>query len=106
NTRWARRAQTFETLEKCLEYTRETYRKSLWAFQPCYVEIWIEKEALIGVIDEVTMKYDVPLMPCRGYPSETFLFSAAQYIKRQNKPTYIYYFGDFDPTGKDIPRHI
>ena len=45
-------------------------------------------------------------MPCKGYPSETFLFSAAQYIKRQNKPTYIYYFGDFDPTGKDIPRHI
>ncbi len=106
NTRWARRAHTFETLEKCLEYTRETYRKSLWVFQPCYVEIWIEKEALIGVIDEVTMKYDVPLMPCKGYPSETFLFSAAQYIKRQNKPTYIYYFGDFDPTGKDIPRHI
>jgi hypothetical protein len=106
NTRWIRKVRSYSTLEKCLEYTKQSYRKNIWAFQPCYVEIWIEKEALIGVIDDVTSQYDVPLVPCKGYPSETLLFDAAEDIKLQNKPTHIYYFGDFDPTGKDIPRHI
>ena len=106
NTRWIRRPQTYRDLADFLAISKETYRRSVWAFQPVYVEIWIEKEALIGVINETTRIFDVPLVPCKGYPSETLLYEAADDIKRQNKPAYIYYFGDFDPTGKDIPRHI
>ena len=106
NTRWIQRPETYQGLEDFLTSSKETYRRSVWTLQPEYVEIWIEKMALVGVIEEITTLYDVPLVPCKGYPSETLLYEAAEDIKLQNKPTYLYYFGDFDPTGKDIPRHI
>jgi hypothetical protein len=70
------------------------------------VEVWLEKEALSGAIYEVTSAWDVPLMPTRGYPSLTFLHHAAEVIKSQAKPTSIYYLGDHDPSGTDIPRVI
>jgi hypothetical protein len=106
NTRWIRRPRTYQDLEHFLAISKETYRRSVWVMQPVYVEIWIEKEALIGVIIDTTSSYDVPLVPCKGYPSETLLYKAAEEIKQQHKPAFIYYFGDYDPTGQDIPRHI
>jgi hypothetical protein len=71
-----------------------------------YVEIWVEKDALAGVIRDITDPYDVPLMPTRGYPSLSFLSSAAETIQAIGKPTYLYYFGDHDPTGVNIPVTI
>lgn len=52
------------------------------------------------------MKWDVPLMVTRGYPSLSFLHSAAEDIGASGKPTYLYYFGDHDPSGVDIPRRV
>nr|WP_292426284.1 hypothetical protein [Methanoregula sp.] len=106
NTRWIRRPRTYQDLDDFLAISKETYRRSVWVMQPVYVEIWIEKEALIGVIIDTTSSYDVPLVPCKGYPSETLLYEAAEEIQQQHKPAFIYYFGDYDPTGQDIPRHI
>jgi hypothetical protein len=63
-----------------------------------------EKDALSGVLYGVTSKYDVPLMVTRGYPSYSFLAQAAESIKEQGKPAYLYYFGDYDPSGVDISR--
>jgi hypothetical protein len=70
------------------------------------VEIWLEKDALSGVLYEVTYRWDVPLMVTRGYPSLSFLHGAAEVISAQRKPTKIYYFGDWDPSGVDIPRFV
>jgi hypothetical protein len=53
-----------------------------------------------------TEVYDVPLMVARGYASLSFLYSAAQAIKAKDKPTYIYHFGDLDPSGVDAARDI
>lgn len=55
---------------------------------------------------DVTREYDVPLMVSRGYSSLSFLYSAAQSIQYEYKPAHIYYFGDYDPSGVDIPRNI
>jgi hypothetical protein len=52
-----------------------------------------------------TERYDIPLMVCRGYASISYLHDAAIAISEQDKPTYIYYFGDSDPSGKDIERN-
>jgi hypothetical protein len=74
-----------------------------------YVEIWLEKEALAGVLYEETQKWDVPLMVTRGYPSLSYLHSAAITIaaqEEQGKTTHLYYFGDYDPSGLDIPRKV
>jgi hypothetical protein len=106
NTRWMRKPTTFVGLDACLKNTANFYRRDLWAAMPIYVEVWCEKDALAGVLMEVTEPYDVPLMVARGYSSISFLHSAAMAIKAKGKPTYIYHFGDLDPSGVDASRDI
>jgi hypothetical protein len=106
NTRWQRKPDTFDSVEQALQDTARFYRKSLWNDADCYVEIWLEKDALAGVISPVTYMYDVPLMVARGYASLSFLHSAAEYIASLDVPTYIYHFGDFDPSGVNAGEKI
>jgi hypothetical protein len=106
NTRWQRKPTTYVGLDACLNAAANFYRRDLWAAMPVYVEVWCEKDALAGVLIEETDPYDVPLMVARGYSSITFLHAAADAIKVKGKPTYIYYFGDLDPSGTDAARDI
>ncbi len=106
NTRWMRKPNTHNDLKTMLEESQELYRRALWRDQDAYVEIWLEKDALSGVLYDVTSEWDVPLMVTRGYPSYSYLAQAAQTIAATDKPTYLYYFGDHDPSGVDIPRHV
>ena len=105
NTRWMRKPQTHTGLGAALADMQEFYRRSLWQDQGAYVEVWLEKDALAGVLYEITARYDVPLMVTRGYPSLAFLAIAAEAIAIQKRPCFLYYFGDHDPSGVDIPRH-
>ena len=107
-TRWQRKPKTHAGLRDALGDIHRTYRRNLWDNQDAYIEIWCEKEALAGVIYEVTARYDVPLMVTRGYPSLSFLASAAEDIEIEgmDSDVFIYYFGDFDPSGLDIARNV
>lgn len=104
NTRWMRKPDSYDGLEQAIEDWLQSYRLNIWREQPAYVEIWCEKDALAGVLYEVTSRWDVPLMVTRGYASESFLHESAQYLLAQGKPAYLYYFGDYDPSGVDISR--
>lgn len=106
NTRWVRRPQTFSSMERALEITSQTYRKSMWQDIDAYVEFWLEKDALSGIVYEETEKWDVPLLVTRGYPSLSFLYTAGEYIRRINKSCYLYYLGDRDPSGVNIPVKV
>lgn len=106
NTRWMRKPRTYTSMEEMLKITAQTYRRALWANQEDYVEIWLEKEALAGTIVDVTEGFDVPLLVTRGYPSTSYLSVAAEVIAEVNKPTFVYYLGDRDPSGVDIPRVV
>jgi hypothetical protein len=106
STRWQRKPNTFESVEEALEETARLYRKALWADSDSYVEIWLEKDALSGVVYPITSAYDVPLMVARGYASLSFLHGAADYIADLDVPAYIYHLGDFDPSGQDAARAI
>jgi len=106
-TRWMRKPLTHSSVEQALRRTAETYRRSLWEEAPERVEIWLEKEALAGVVVDVTDEWDVPLMVTRGYPSMSFLYSAATAIHAASRQrTRIYYLGDHDPSGVDIDRAV
>ncbi|MCX7429061.1 MAG: hypothetical protein NTW96_25970 [Planctomycetia bacterium] len=105
-TRWMRKPDTHGSLDAMLRYTASTYRHALWDAQAAYVEIWLEKDALAGVLYDVTARWDVPLMVTRGYPSLSFLHTAAEQIRHEDRPCYLYYFGDLDPSGVDIPRKV
>ena len=94
NTRWQRKPRTFDSVEDALKETAKFYRKALWNDANCYVEIWLEKDALAGVVYPVTGTFDVPLM------------GAAEYISELTVPTFIYHLGDFDPSGVNAGEKI
>lgn len=106
STRWQRKPRMFTGIEHALEETARLYRKDLWRDADAYVEIWLEKDALAGVVDSITYEYGVPLMVARGYASLSFLHSAAEYIEELSVPTYIYHLGDYDPSGVNAGEKI
>ena len=106
NTRWMRTPTSYSNLEQAVQETAEFYRRRLWDDQGVYVEVWLEKDALAGVLYPITAQYDVLLMVTRGYPSLTFLHSAAQGILAEDKPAFLYYLGDHDPSGVHIPQKV
>ena len=69
STRWMRKPKSYSGLVDMLSTTRDTYRRALWSTQPAYVEVWLEKDALAGVIYTETEDWDVPLMVTRGTPA-------------------------------------
>jgi hypothetical protein len=106
NTRWQRRPRTHRSVEEALKETARLYRKDLWHDADAYVEIWLEKDALSGVVWPVTSQFDVPLMVARGYASLSFLHTAAAAISELNVPAHIYHLGDFDPSGVNAGENI
>lgn len=107
-TRWQRRPRAYSSIANALAETAKFYRRRLWDDADAYVEIWIEKDALTGVIYPVTSEYDVPLMSAKGYPSLSFLHSAAELMAAEERPRpcFVYQFGDHDPSGVDAARAI
>ncbi len=106
STRWQRKPNTFSSVQEALEETARLYRKALWNDANAYVEIWLEKDALAGVVYPITGKFDSPLMVARGYASLSFLHDAAEYIAGLDVPAYVYHLGDYDPSGQDAARAI
>jgi hypothetical protein len=106
NTRWQRKPPTYGSIADALTETARFYRKSLWTTANSYVEVWLEKDALAGVIYPITSQYDVPLMVARGYASLSFLHSAAEHIGDLRVPAYIYHLGDHDPSGVNAGEKI
>lgn len=92
-----------------IEAAASSHRLDKWANQPRRVEVWIEKDALSGVIDGVCRTNDVSYFSCRGYTSQSEMWSAAQRLRRYaragQEPT-ILHFGDHDPSGMDMTRDI
>lgn len=84
----------------------QQFRVDLWKTQPTYVEVWIEKDALVGVIEGVCHEYDVPHFSCRGYVSQSEMWSAAQRLIAQRKECVVLHLGDHDPSGVDMTRDI
>lgn len=86
-----------------------SYYKNRWENQPYYPEVFIEKKALQGVFQNPCYYKGVALGACKGYPSLTFLNEATlRFIEAEEngKIPVILYFGDYDPSGEDIPRAI
>lgn len=81
------------------------YRRDVWATQPGYVEVWLEKDALSGVFERVLNKYGVTLNVGRGYDGWDSIRNAAErYGDREG--VSVLYFGDFDPSGEDMARSL
>lgn len=96
-------ASPAEIVESCARQ----FRFDLWEDQPYRVEVWIEKDALVGVIEGVCHEFDVPYFSCRGYTSQSELWGAAQrLLDYGGKECVILHLGDHDPSGMDMSRDI
>jgi hypothetical protein len=87
----------------------EQYLTDIWAPQKRRVEVWIEKDAAIGVVEAVCNRNNVPFFSCRGYTSQTEMWGAAERIGaylRNGEQTTILHIGDHDPSGLDMTRDI
>lgn len=85
------------------------YAIDKWEDQPHYCEVWIEKQALEGVIEGICGRLDVPFFACRGYTSISEMWSAGQRLLsrlERNKEVHIIHLGDHDPSGIDMSRDI
>jgi hypothetical protein len=85
-SRYMLKPTSYEGLDDCLRITAETYRRQLWANQGKHVEIWVEKDAMRGVLYPVTSEFDVPLMIARGFAGESFLWRTAEDLNEYDVP--------------------
>lgn len=80
-----------------------------WVNQPARIEVWIEKEALSGVIQPICNRLDIGFFACKGYPSLTMVKKAAERMNRywlEGQEVHILHLGDHDPSGIDMTRDI
>lgn len=98
-----RHVNMFEDLESFVEAVRRSYRRDVWTNQSDYLEVFVEKDALSAIFDDVLRSYGVTLNVGRGYSSWSSIKAAAD---RFDAGGTILYFGDFDPSGEDMVRAL
>jgi len=89
--------------------SEETPKVLPWAIQPNAVVVWLEKEALVGIIWSWVGNLSVPISVGKGYPSWTFIYNGAESLKsllETHDKVTILYLGDLDPSGVDIDRYL
>lgn len=108
-TRNVRSLSHWESPAGVIQSALASYHIDYWEGQEYRPEVWIEKDALVGVIEPACRALDVPFFSCRGYTSQSEMWGAAQrlrsYIKQGHTPI-IFHLGDHDPSGIDMTRDI
>jgi hypothetical protein len=79
------------------------YRRDLWADQPARVEVWLEKDALSGIFEDILDPYGVTLNVGRGFDGWSSIYLASRRLGHNDT---VAYFGDFDPSGEDMVRSL
>jgi hypothetical protein len=95
--------------EQIIKSAAQSFRVDTRDTQPTYIEVWVEKEALIGVLERVCQDLDVPYMACRDYVSQSTMWqSSLRFIQAEEagKTCHLLHLGDHDPSGIDMTRDI
>lgn len=108
-TRNLRRNSHWTTPSSVIESAMYSYMLDKWEGQPNYVEVWVEKDALVDIVGQACGGIDTPFFSCREYTSQSEMWAAAQRFIRQNRirdNCFIIHLGDHDPSGIDMTRDI
>jgi uncharacterized protein (DUF2249 family) len=99
----------WETPAEIIAGAAHSYRLDKWEGQAYRPEVWVEKEALAGIVERTAQRNDVSVMACRGYMSLSEMHAAALrfigYLEMGQAPLVIH-LGDHDPSGMDMTRDI
>jgi hypothetical protein len=99
--------QHWESPEEIIRAVGRGYAIDKWEGQPYRVEVWVEKEALAGIVSQVARELDVNYFACRGYVSSSAMYRAAQRISweiQEGNEVEVIHLGDHDPSGIDMTR--
>jgi len=108
-TRGLRKQARWDSPEEMVEACAKQYHVDYWQDQANRVEVWIEKDALIGVVEKTCREFDCPVFSCRGYCCVTEMKEAVDRITRaraKGQGFVILYAGDHDPSGLDMGRYM
>lgn len=108
-TRNLRGLAHWDSPNEIVESCAAQFRVDMWEGQDWRPEVWIEKDALVGVIERVCDEFDVPYFSCRGYTSQSEMWIASRRLQKHvsgEQVPIIFHFGDHDPSGKDMTRDI
>ena len=107
-TRNLRRNGHWDNPADVIASARYSYLLNKWDGQPNYVEVWVEKDALVDIVGQACTPLDTPYFSCRGYTSQSEMWSAAQrFISQDYRDNrVIIHLGDHDPSGIDMTRDI
>lgn len=108
-TRLPHKDTVFDSLGDGMKTLLNAWRYNLWADQPTYVEVWVEKEALAEVVQQACAHLYVPWCSCRGYMSQSAMWRGSQrFLGRwqEGRECHLVYLGDHDPSGLDMSRDI
>lgn len=100
-----------DSIQIKLKAAAQAFRLPRLNGQSIYVELWVEKDALAGVLEPMAAEYHVVLMVNRGYSSQSAMYESARRINRRvdrydSEKALVLYLGDMDPSGEDMVRDI
>lgn len=98
-----------DSIEQALQDTWSQYKRDRMQGQEITIELWTEKDALSEILRRVTDRFHVRLCVNKGYTSSSAAYQAYKRILgsiEENRPVFILYFGDHDPSGLDMVRDI
>lgn len=107
--RGLRTVPSYPNAGEFMRHLASQYAEDLWASQPNYCEVWVEKEGLIGTIERACEQYRVPYVATRGYASQSGLYEAGRRLRdvlEREKQVWIFYLGDHDPHGLEMSRDL
>lgn len=105
-TRSIRGNSHWDSPQQIVESCAAQYKIDKWQGQEHRVEVWIEKDALVGVLTDICEELDVNYFSCRGYVSQSEMWRAGFGRFMDDVPTIILHLGDHDPSGIDMTRDI
>jgi len=106
-TRHLRSPSAWDNPASIVEACASQFKMDLWRTQPVRFEVWIEKDALVGVIEPVCEELRLPFFACRGYSSQSEQYTAGKRLaryRRNGQRVVVLHLGDHDPSGLDMTR--
>lgn len=109
-TRHAQQVATWGAPGEIVESAASQFKIDLWRGQDVRPEVWVEKDALAGVLGATAAKLRVACLACKGYVSSSAMFDSGyrrfREIIASGQTPVIIHLGDHDPSGLDMTRDI
>lgn len=102
-TRLLHQPNSWDSVDEAIDTIASVYRRSLWTTSPYQLMLFVEKDAISGIVLPIAMHWDVPLGVLRGFASDSFCWRVAKQID-PSRINVLAQLGDHDPSGVAIWR--